>query len=84
MKHLLKYITYVKILQSGHMEHLLKYIMFYIQKHMIPLVICFNPPLVCDKLLVVPAFVRLIYSNECYKVKIVWSLDVDWEKVHKL
>ena len=39
----------------------IKYIMLYVQKHITPLVMCYNPPLVRDKPLGVPAFVKLIY-----------------------
>ena len=43
------------------MEHGLKYITFYVQKHIAPLAVCYNLPLVCDKPLEVPAFVKLVY-----------------------
>ena len=46
------------------MEHLhgLKYITLNVKKHVAPLAICF-PLLVCDKMLGVPAFMRLVYLN---------------------
>ena len=37
------------------------YITFYVQKHIAPLAKCYNPPLVRDKPLGVPAIVNLIY-----------------------
>ena len=44
-----------------YMEHGLEYITFYVQKHITPLAVYSGPLLVCDKLLGVPAFVRLAY-----------------------
>ena len=41
------------------MEHGLEYITFYIQNHIAPLAVCSGPPLVRDKPLGAPAFVRL-------------------------
>ena len=55
------YYCCVKIPQCGYMEHGLKYIMFYIQKHIAPLAMCYNPPLVRDKPLGAPTLVKLSY-----------------------
>ena len=46
MKFLGEYNWYVKIPQCGYMERGLKYILFYVQKHIAPLAICYNPQLV--------------------------------------
>ena len=45
------------------MEHGLKGIAFYVQKHIAPHVVYYNFPVVRDKLLGAPASVRLVYSN---------------------
>ena len=55
------YIWCVIIPQCWYMEHGLKYITFYFQKHIAPLTMCYNPLLVCNKLLGAPAFVKLVY-----------------------
>ena len=55
------YYCCVKIPQCGYMEHGLTSITFYVQKHIPPLVMCYNPPLVRDKPLGAPAFVNLVH-----------------------
>ena len=45
------------------MKHGLKYITFCDQKHIALLAICYNSPLVCNKPLGTPTFVRLIYCH---------------------
>ena len=47
-----------------YMEHGSKYITFYVQKHIAPLAMCYNPPRVRDKPLGAPAFVKLVYSRQ--------------------
>ena len=51
----------VKIPQCRYMEHGLKYITFYVKKHITHLAMCYNPPLVRDKPLGAYAFVKLVY-----------------------
>ena len=46
------------------MEHGFKYITVYGQKHIAPLAMFNNPPLVRDKPLGAPAFVKLVYYSE--------------------
>ena len=46
------------------MEHGLKDIVFYVQWYISPWAICYNPLLVHDMTLGVPAFVRLVYLEE--------------------
>ena len=46
------------------MEHGLEYITFYVQKHMASLEVCCGLPLVRDKPLGAPAFVKLAYCTE--------------------
>ena len=55
------YCWYVKIPQYGYMEHGLKDIAFYVQKHIALQGVCYNFPLVHDKPLGAPAFGRLVY-----------------------
>ena len=50
------------------MEHGLKYITFYVQKHIAPLAMCYNLPLVRDKPLAAPIFVRLVYFVEDFNI----------------
>ena len=45
------------------MEHGLKHITFYVQKHIAALGRCYNPELVRDKPLGVPASVKLVYEK---------------------
>ena len=52
---------YLKILQCRYMENGLLYITFYVQKHMAPLGVCSGLPLVQDKPLGEPTFVKLTY-----------------------
>ena len=52
---------YVKIPQCGCMEHGLKHITFYVQKHITSLALCYNPSLVGGKPLGVQASVKLVY-----------------------
>ena len=61
MKSLATNFSYVEIPQSGYMEHGLKYFKFYVQKHISPLAICYNPLLDHNEPLW--SFVRLIYSE---------------------
>ena len=51
----------VKIPQCGYMVHRLKYIAVYVKKHIEPWVVYHNFPLVRDKPLEAPAFVKLVY-----------------------
>ena len=51
----------VKIPQCRCMEHGSKYITFYVQKHIAHLAMCCDPPLVRDKPLGAPAFVKPVY-----------------------
>ena len=44
-----------------HMEHGSKHITFYVQKHIASLAMCYNPPLVRDKSIGAPVFVKLVY-----------------------
>ena len=60
MKSLGVYYWYVKLPQCRYMEHGLEYITSYVEKHIAPLAICYNPWLVFDKPPGAPAFVRLI------------------------
>ena len=46
---------------GGYIEYGLAHIMFYVHKHMTPLGVCSGLPLVHNKLLGAPAFVRLAY-----------------------
>ena len=55
------YCWYVKIQQWGYMDHGLKDIAFYVQKHTAPRAVCYNYPLVRDKPLGTPAYVRVVY-----------------------
>ena len=52
------------------MEHGLKYITSYIQKHIEHLAICYNLPLVRDKALGSPEFVRRVYHIPWFCVDI--------------
>ena len=45
MKSLVVYNWCVKITQCGYMKHGWEHITFYVQKHITPLLICYNPPL---------------------------------------
>ena len=58
------YYWYVKIPQCGYVEHGLKDIAFYVQKHITHRTVYFNFPLVRDKPLGAPAFVRLVYCSD--------------------
>ena len=58
MKSLGVYYQLIKIPQCGYMEHGLEYVAFKVRKHMAPLAVCSGLPLVRDKLLGVPTFVR--------------------------
>ena len=69
MKSLGVYYRWVKIQQYGYMEQVLKHITFYVQNHRAPQAMCYNPLLVRDKMLGVPAFVKLIYFNATFEVK---------------
>ena len=64
------YYWYVKISQCGNMEHGLKDLAFYVQKHIASWAVCNNFPLVRDKPLGVPVFVRLVY--ESIKLAVHW------------
>ena len=46
------------------MEHGLKHRTFYVQKYIAPLEMCYNPPVVRDKPLGAPAFVRPVYFDD--------------------
>ena len=56
------YYWYVKKQQSGYMEHGLKDIAFYVKKHLAPRAVCYDFPLVRDKTLWPPAYVRVVYT----------------------
>ena len=43
------------------MDHAIKYIAFYVKKHRAPPAACYNFPLVRDKPLGAPAYVRVAY-----------------------
>ena len=45
------------------MDHELKHISFYVQKHVVSMGMCYNPALVREKPLGVPASVKRIYSD---------------------
>ena len=45
-----------------------KYITFYVEKHIAPFTICYNQPLVRDKLLGASAFVKLVYLNRAHQI----------------
>ena len=47
---------------SLDMEHGLKHISFYVQKHTVAMAMCYNPVLAHDKPLGVPASVKLVYN----------------------
>ena len=51
----------VKIPHCGYMEHGLKHISFYVQKHIVAMGMCCNPALVDDKTLGAPASKKLVY-----------------------
>ena len=51
----------VKIPQCEYLEYGLEYIRFYVQKHIGPLIMCYNPDYESDKLLGAPAFVKLVH-----------------------
>ena len=53
-----------------YMEYELKYIAFYVQKHIAPLAMCYNPRLVHDKPLGAPAFAKLIFVT--YRLCIIY------------
>ena len=55
------YYWYVKIPQSGYMEHELKDIAFFVKKHIAHRAVCYNFPLVRDKPLGAPAYGRVVY-----------------------
>ena len=55
---------YVKVPQCKYMEHGLEYITFYVKKYMASLQVCCGLPLVRDKQLGAPAFVKLGYYTE--------------------
>ena len=55
------YYWYVKIPQCGYMEHGFKDIAYYVHKRIVPRAVCYNFPLVRDKPLGAPAFVRRVY-----------------------
>ena len=54
---------YHKLPQCGYMEPELKYIAFYVKKQMAHHAVCYNFPLVRDRQLGMPAFMRLVYFN---------------------
>ena len=61
------YYWYVKIRQCRYMGHGLKYITFYVQKHVAPLPFCYNLLLVRNNPLGAHAFVRLVcWINWCH------------------
>ena len=49
-----------------YMDHGLKLILFYVQKHIIAMGMCYNPALVRDKPLRAPASVKLVYEVWCH------------------
>ena len=60
------YYWYFKIPQCGYVEHWLKNIAFYVQKHIAHHAVWYNFALVCDKPLGVPVFMRLVYWLCCW------------------
>ena len=59
------------------MEHGIKYVAFYVQKHIAPQAVCYNFMLVHDKPQGAPAYGRVVYSNlDVYFFK-TWS-KIDW------
>ena len=48
---------------TGYMEHGLKDIAFYVKKHITTRAVCYSFPVVRDKPLGAPAFVRLVYCH---------------------
>ena len=56
----------VKTPQCGYMEQGLKHITFYVQKHIAPLAMCYNPPLGCKKPSEAPVSVKLVQKLEWY------------------
>ena len=61
MKYLRVYYWYLKTPQCEYMEHGWKHINCYVQKHIVPQPVCYNPPLVHDKSLGASSFVRWDY-----------------------
>ena len=59
------------------MEHGLKDVAYYVQKHIAPCAICHTPPLVRDMPLGVPAFVKLVYSSVVDDFEYMFSLTRD-------
>ena len=59
--------------QCGYMEHGLKHITLYVQKHIAALGMCYNPALVRDKPLGAPASVKSVCSrsNDCFPISII-------------
>ena len=55
------YYWYIKIPQWRYMDHGLKDIAFYVKKQIAPRAVCYNYPLVYDKPLGTPAYVRVVY-----------------------
>ena len=62
MKSFWVYYWYVKMPQCGYVKHRLEYITFHVQKLIAPLAIRSNSPLIRDKPLGAPAFVRHAYD----------------------
>ena len=63
----------VIITQCGHMEHGLKHITFYVQKHIAALVMCYNAVLVRDKPIGAPAFVKKSFSGyQWFRKNVLW------------
>ena len=53
----------VKMPQCVYVEHELKYITFYVQKHIAALAVCYNPALVRVKPLGAPTSLKLVYYS---------------------
>ena len=56
---------YVNMPLCDCVEHGLEYVTFYVKKHVTPLMVCSGPPLIQDKPIGAPTFVRLAYWKPC-------------------
>ena len=84
------YYWYVKIPQCMYMEYGLKDFAFDVKKHIAHRAVCYNLPLVHNKLLGVPAHVRLIYWAStwtrkdlvlCYHISLGHNWPSWWKKM---
>ena len=56
------------------MEQGLKDFSFYVQKHIAPRAVCYNFPVIRDNPLRVPAFAKLVYSNDARRFAIIEAM----------